>query len=341
MSEPISPKIRIIDIALQAGVSTATVDRVLNNRPGVRSKTQTKVNSAMKMLNMAISRPQVIPTVTSQMKIDSIIAGGAGFANDVLAKALVEAARNQGLELRTAYPQRMNPAALVDALQNCLDRGTSGIIVQALDHPMVRTVIEDAGAKDIPIVSLLTNLPGSQILAYVGLNNRAAGRAAGLLMGRLVRQAGNVALFVGGPLYRSHEEREIGYRTILREEFEHLTLLPVLQSPDDPQQNYEMATRLLNSDNDLRGILNIGGGNRGIEKALLESGRQDQIIYGCFNLTPLTKQGLISGVIDLVIHQDMERTAKLAVGAIVQHLTLRQVEIEPLPVEIIMRENIG
>ncbi|MDR1677904.1 MAG: LacI family DNA-binding transcriptional regulator, partial [Deltaproteobacteria bacterium] len=44
-------KVSIQDVAAAAGVSTATVDRVLNNRQGVHPKTTEKVKLAILKLN--------------------------------------------------------------------------------------------------------------------------------------------------------------------------------------------------------------------------------------------------------------------------------------------------
>lgn len=332
-------KTRILDIALQAGVSTATVDRVLNKRPGVRQKTIDKVHNAARMLNKATIRPTIIPTIAADITLDAVISADAGFANDMLAKHLLDTGRESGITLRMSYPQGMNPTALADALTDCIERGTSGIIVQTLDHPLVRTVIDRAHALGIPVVTILTNLPGANIISYVGLDNRAAGRSAALLMGRLITAPAELALFVGGHLYRSHEEREMGFVSLLRHEFPGLTLLPVVQSLDDPQVIYKKLMELLKAHPNLKGILNVGGGNRGIERALMESGLDRNIVYICFNLTPLTRQMLISGLLDVVIHQDMEIIARHAVSNIIDRLTSRPMTGARVSAEIVMREN--
>lgn len=333
-------KARIIDIALQAGVSTATVDRVLNERPGVRQKTIDRVVEAISWLDKATLRPEVIPSIAADFTIDAIIAGASGFANEILSKELVRAGRARGITLNSTYPKRMDPFALAKALRQCLKRQTSGIIVQGLDHPLVREAIEEIHSRNIPVVSILTSLPGSRTLGYVGLDNRAAGRTAGLLMGRLLNRTGEIAVFLGGSLYRSHEEREMGFRAVIREEFPDLTLLPPCQGKDDPERNYEMAAGLLAGRPNLAGIISLGGGNRGIEKAILESGCKDAITYVAFNLTPLTRQALLTGVIDAVVHQDMARAADMAIGQLTNHLTSRPVWFPHVPVEIIMRENV-
>lgn len=331
---------RIIDIALQAGVSTATVDRVLNGRPGVRQKTIDRVRDAVHALDMASARPTVIPSLATDATIDVLIAGSAGFANDGLSRELRRAASEHGISMRSAYPQRLDVPALVAELKSSIGRGSSGVVVQALEHPTVREAVDELAGLEIPVVYILTGLPDSRALGYVGLDNRAAGRTSGLLMGRLCRSPGEVAIFLGGHLYRSHEDREMGFRTILREEFPELNILEGLSGLDDPGKNYKMAKRLFETRNSLVGIYSIGGGNRGIEKALLESGRKSEITYIAYNLTPLTRQALISGVMDAVVHQDMARVADAAVGALVNHNVGKPVSIGRIPVEIIMRENI-
>ena len=339
MPHTAAAKPRIIDIALQAGLSTATVDRVLNGRPGVREKTIAKVHEAMADLGRAAAPPQVIPSLATDLTIDVVIAGHAGFANDILASELRSAASARGIEPRMEFPRRMNPAAQADALRQCLERGSDGVILQALEHPQVRELSRELGASGIPVIPILTSLPGPETIGYVGLDNRAAGRTAGLLMGRLARP-GEIAVFVGGHLYRSHEEREMGFRAVIREEFPGLTALQASVGQDDPALNHEMACALLEERPRLSGIFNLGGGNRGIEKALKESGRAPEITYVAFNLTPLTRQALLEGTMDAVVHQDFARAADTAIGALVDHTTGRQPAFAPVPVEIIMRENL-
>ncbi|MGI9475681.1 MAG: LacI family DNA-binding transcriptional regulator [Hyphomicrobiaceae bacterium] len=333
-------KARIIDIALQAGVSTATVDRVLNERPGASRKMKARVHEAMQWLDRSTVRPVVVPSVTADISIDVLIADKAGFANDVLTQELRRVAAQCGVNLKMTYPRRLDPFALADALHKCSKKKSRGIIVQSLDHPAVREAVKELCDAGVTVVSILTSLPGAQTLGYVGLDNRAAGRTAGLLMGRCCHGPGKIAVFWGGALYRCHEEREFGFRTVLRGEFPQLELLTVNQGQDDPTVNYQMAKALLESHADLCGIYNVGAGNRGIEKALIESGRKDDVCYIAFNLTPLTKQALLTGVMDAVIHQDMGKAAQTAVEAIIHNATSRPVTFPAIPIEIIMRENV-
>lgn len=333
-------KPRIIDIALQAGVSTATVDRVLNGRAGVSQKTVERVNDAIGQLGLSTSRPRIIPSVAAGMTIDVVISKFAGFANDLLAQGFRAFAEETGVTLNMIHPREMTPQGYVDVLEGCLTRKSSGVIVQPLDHQNVRDMVGKIGEAGIPVVTILTSLPGSQVLGYVGLDNRAAGRTGGLLMGRLSTAPGEVAVFTGGHLYRSHEEREIGFRTILRNEFPNLSVLEACVGMDEPRKNYELAVDVLANRPDLVGLFNVGGGNRGIEKALIESGRAAQLTYVAFNMTPLTRQALLQGTIDAVVHQDMAASAKTALSALINTATGRQAKFPSATLEIVMRENV-
>ena len=333
-------KPRVIDIALQAGVSTATVDRVLNDRPGVREKTIRKVLNAVERLGASTARPTVIPSVPAGLTIDVVLTQGAGFANDVLSSELKTYFERVGFSYRRTLSRRMVPDALCRALDNCLELGTDGVIVQPLDHPLVRDAITRLADAGVPVICILTDLPASDRLAYVGLDNRAAGRAAGLLTGRLCRDPGDLALFAGGGLYCSHEQREAGFRSVIRDSFQHLGVLTTFSSGDDPHRIYAMARNLLKDCDTLRGICCVGGGNRGIEKALLESGRQSQIVYCAFNLTPLTRNGLLNGTFDIIVHQDMGRAARVAVDSLVHHFDEKVPSPGTIPTELIMVENL-
>ena len=104
-------KARIIDIALQAGVSTATVDRVLNKRSGVRQITIDRVIETVKWLEKGPKRPTIIPTITSDLTLDVIIAGGAGFSNDVRSNGRLKSAASRfDWRYRNAWTRRRSPA---------------------------------------------------------------------------------------------------------------------------------------------------------------------------------------------------------------------------------------
>lgn len=333
-------KARIIDIALHAGVSTATVDRVLNARPGVREKTVRKVLEAAQWLSQSGGRPQVMAPELTGLTLDVMLGGQPGFAKDMLVGALRRTARALGVTLRMRHAQKAKVPELVSSLEEALAEGTNGVIMEPIEHPLIRDKVNELAARKIPVVSILTPLPEADVTFYAGMDNRAAGRTAGALMGHLSGRRGKAAIFMSDTLYRSHEERDSGVRTLLRQDFPEIAVLDVITMGDNPSAFYGRALDLLERHPDLTSICNLGAGNRGIEKALHEKGRAQDMAYVAFNLTPLTRNALLDGTVDAVVHQDMVRISDMAMRAIGNFHAGLPIEPERAPSEIIMRENV-
>ena len=68
------------------------------------------------------------------------------------------------------------------------------------------------------MVTFVTDVPFSRRLAYVGVDNRAAGATAAYLITRWEPgQAGGVLVTLSSSSFRGEEEREIGFRATMRE----------------------------------------------------------------------------------------------------------------------------
>ena len=78
-----------------------------------------------------------------------------------------------------------SPEALAASLREL--RGISGGIgIIALDHPVVREAIRETAAAGTPVLTMVSDIAQAPRLAYVGIDNRNAGRLAGHLLGRFV-----------------------------------------------------------------------------------------------------------------------------------------------------------
>ncbi|SOC03918.1 LacI family transcriptional regulator [Rhodobacter sp. JA431] len=340
MSDHDKQKPRISDIALLAGVGTATVDRVLNGRPGVRSATVEKVRAAERELAASGARPKLMQPAPAGLALRAFLGGPPGFANDNLGRCLRATARQKGVALRLDFVKRTDVVTLAEALLACLGDGAGGVIVQPVEHPLVRDAIGKLIAAGVPVVSVLTTLPGLTGLPYIGLDNRAAGRLAGQIMGNMMGKKGKIAYFFSEAIYRSHEEREAGLRSILREDFPAIEVVETLSTNDTPEECFRLATTLLKRFPALEGIVNFAAGNRGIERALSDAGRARDLCFVTFNLTALSRAALIEGRMAAVIHQDMQVIASRAVAAVIAQHRGTAPDLRPIPAELILRENI-
>ena len=331
-------RMTIADIARAAGVSTATVDRVLNERAGVHARTRRRVLTAAQGLGYLDAAPEGAGAAPAELAF--IIPGGTNTFFGVLSDALAEIAQRRGAEarIRVHRMEAFHPEALAAGLRD-LARHADGIALIALDHPAVRTAIREAAAAGVRVATLVSDIADVPRHAYVGIDNRAAGRLAGHLLGRFLRRPGPVALFAGSLSYRGHEERASGFRRILAEEFPDLTVIETAEMHDDVEQCHRVAAALLRSAPDLAGIYNIGAGNRGIVRALEEAGQARQVAFIGHELTEHTRRFLLAGAMDAVIDQDPRQEAELAVDALLRAIRGGPVQVALLRAQAIFREN--
>jgi LacI family transcriptional regulator len=206
----------------------------------------------------------------------------------------------------------------------------------------VREAIRDLDASGVPVLTMVSDIPNVPRIGYVGIDNRAAGRLAGHLLGRFVRPGGReVALFAGSLSYRGHEEREMGFRHILAEEYRALGVVELREVRDDSERAYKEAKTLLSTYKNLAGIYNIGAGNRGIARALEESGRAPDVVFVCHEVTEHTRRFLLSGTVDAVIDQNPRVEARDAVDWLISAARGRdEPSLPPIRIQAVFKENI-
>lgn len=327
----------LTDIARDSGVSTATVDRVLNNRAGVSGRTRTIVMETATRLGYFGQAEAAV----ERIRLDFVLPEGTNtFIANLKAQLERQCATQDGIDYYLHSVEGFNPLSLAQKLAS-LRSVTQGVGLVALDHPAVREelrALAEAGAK---VVTLASDILHVARTGYVGIDNRAAGRLGGYLLGRLLPSTpGKIALFAGSLSYRGHEEREMGFRHIISEEFRHLEIVQMREIRDDRRRAHEETLALLDRHPDLAGIYNIGGGSSGIGKALNDRGRGKSVVFIGHELTENSKPLLLSGTMDAVIDQNPRVEAREAIGLLASAIRGKPFEEHPPRLQVIFRENI-
>jgi LacI family transcriptional regulator len=336
---------RASDIARAAGVSTATVDRVLNRRAGVRSVTAERVMKAAAALDYLPESDLLERLRPKPMRLVFLLPAGTNRYLRMLGQYISSAEEPLApfnVSCRCQFVEAFKPEALADSLLRH-GRKADGIALMALEHPLVREAIGTLADRGVPVVTMISDLLHSRRAAYAGLDNRAAGRTAGFLLGRFLGQrAGKIALIAGSRSYRAHEEREMGFLHSREEMFPAVDVVGMREGHDDSDQNYRQTRSLLRQYADLVGIYNIGGASDGVGRALKEARREKNIVFVGHGLTPDTRALLVDGTMDAVITQDPQT---MVLNCVRIFTNLREGKpalagIEPLRISLIVRENL-
>ncbi len=326
----------VAEIAEMAGVGTATVDRVLNNRAHVRDTTRQRVLQA----KAAIETGYRSKTRVKPWRLKVILPSHTGAPTRYLATCLQEFGKLGNATVECISIKKTEPAVLARNLLACMNQGVDAVMFYALDHPRVKTAVEQLTKSGTPTLALLSGLHSPDTIGTISVDNRAAGRTAAYMMGRLTKGQGVVGIVTGGELYEVHQDREIGFRAAVRHGFPHIDEVITLMGHDNYHENQQVVSEALTNYPDLLGIYNVGSGNNGVAAALQESDADSRVVFVGHNLTGTTTRLLLDGTMDIVLHMNVRAIAEQAVHTMVAHLEQRECSNEPLPIEIVTRENL-
>jgi LacI family transcriptional regulator len=336
MTKP-AARVTLQDVAQAAGLSPATVDRVLNGRDGVRGRTRDIVIETARRLGYIADAPQG----AGQIALTFLLPAGTNTFIDSLHRQIAaQAATRPDLAVTVERTQGFNPQTLAARLMD-LRGQTQGIGLIAQDHPLVREAIRALAAQQIHVVTLASDIQNVPRLAYVGIDNRQAGRLAGQLMGRLLPpQPAKAALFAGSLAYRGHEEREMGFRHILRDEFPHIQILELREIMDDRQKALEETRALLHQHPDLAAIYNVGGGTSGIALELQARDLARRVVLIGHEATENNKRLLLDGTVDAVIDQNPRVEAREALNLLTAAARGQPYAYVPPRLQLVLKENL-
>ena len=333
MTHPFPVKV----VALQAGVSVATVDRVIKQRGGVHAGT---VRRVMQALDELARQSTQVGLSGRKFMLDVLMVAPRRFTDAVRAALEAELPSLQPAVLRSRFHLHETLAAegIVGLLDRIRKNGSHGVLLKAPDLPAVAEAVNRLAAAGIPVVTLVTDLPASARRSYVGMDNRAAGETAAYLLGQWLggRKKQQVLVTLSSNRFHGEEEREIGFRRALRERHRHLSIVEVSEGHGIDGATGALVREALATHPGIAAVYSIGGGNAAIVQAFAQAGRPCQVFIGHdldADNVALLKSGAIHAVLHHDLGQDMRRAcqeilrAQGALPALAHALPLSAIQI--------------
>ncbi|MEI8409295.1 MULTISPECIES: LacI family DNA-binding transcriptional regulator [unclassified Kribbella] len=295
---------RVRDIAVQAGLSETTVDRVLNGRAGVSARARRQVEQAMSELDRQVTQ---IRLGGRTLVIDLVMQAPSRFSGAVRTalEEVLPGLRPAVLRARFELSETASVADVIATLEEVRKRGSQGLILKAPDEPEVVEAVDALVAAGIPVVTLVTDLPGSRRLAYVGIDNRSAGATAAYFLTQwLGDEPGSVLVTLSRGSFRGEEEREMGFRSTLRKLSPGRAVVELTETDGLDTTIHGQALAALKADPTINAVYSIGGGNRAIVQAFADLERS----YRCFVAHDLDADNLAllrAGALSVVLHHDL------------------------------------
>ncbi|GGE17393.1 transcriptional regulator [Aureimonas endophytica] len=332
------------DVARHAGVSLATADRVVNRRAGVRAATIERVEAAIRDLRFERHAGAAALARRAGFRAVALLPRGTNPFIARLAEELSEAARIEGLrrlDLSVETVDGFDAARLAEAIRRA-GAEAEGLIAIGLDDPGVALAIDELAARGVPLVTLVSDVPGAARARYVGIDNRAAGRVAASLVGRFAPPGeGRVLVLIGSRDLRDHRDRLEGFRETLAGGFAHLRPLGIVEGQDDAGQSFAAVRQALAAAPEPPvAVYSAGAGVAGLAAALHEAGLRPVVV--AHELTDETRPLLESQALDALIVQDPGHEARSAVRVLMAALagTALSEDQERIRIEIILKDNL-
>lgn len=334
------------DLAIAAGVSLATVDRVLNGRPGVRSGTVKKVNETIEKIgfvrnlvaaNLARGKNYrflfLLPRTGDQFL--------AGLIARIAEANLALAAEMVHVDVRHIHES--DPHQIANVI-GALEAGQiDGVAIMAPESPQVRDAKTRLAERGIETVSFIAGQLTSAHDDFVGIDNHAAGATAGRLMGRFSHRAAGKILVIAETMYaRDSLERRLGFDAVINADFPFLTVLPSLETYGDPERIARIISGSFANHPDIIGVYILSSEARLPLESVTRMVTTDKPVVIAHERTTFTEAALLAGQVDALITQDPGHLVRSAIRVLRARVDGREViaSQEKIRIEILMKDNL-
>ena len=329
------------EIARQSGLSTATVDRAINNRAHVSPQTKARVAAAISELE---GQEGQLSARGRRLFFDFVIEAPSRFSREVrhAAEQVLPRIANAVCRSRFLVQEIMDEDDVVSALSRIDKRGSHGVCLKARDLPKIRAAVDRLIASGIPVVTLVTDLTTTKRIAYVGLDNQSAGRAAAYLIAKSIGEGvGTVLTSKSNSFFLGEEEREVAFRATLGRLCPKLCIVDANGGSGVHFETARIIQTVVEGLDQVRAVYSMGGGNKMILEVLKQNALRPDI-FVAHDLDNDNRTLIEQGNLSFVLHHDLRVDLQNVFHAFLHHhkLALEPLETPISHIQVITPENI-
>lgn len=334
----------IRDIAEAPGTSIGTVDRALHGRAGVSLRTKAQV---LRMAEQLGYKPNIAARslkLNRKVRIAAVLPREIAAFFDPLRGGIQTAADEAvGIQLTLDfidYPRL--GSGDVAALESAASKKYDGILFTLGRPRELIDVIRRIVAQGIPMLCVASDAPDTGRISSVSVDAYISGALAAELLSHKLQSPSRVATITGDLATFDHAEKLRGFAATLAMLAPHLTLLPVVESHESPEDAYRQTISLLRSKARPDAIYISTANSLPVLRALEELkllGRVQVIATDLFpELVPLIESGKILAI----LYQRPEAQGKTAFETLVAHLSdpEKPVKVHRFAPHIVLRSNL-
>ena len=343
-------KIRIKDIAVRAGVSVGTVDRVLHKRPNVSKTALEKVEKALDEMDyepnvyasaLAYNKDYtfacIIPQHTSEAYWEEIEEG---------VETATKRHRDFHVSLRMLYYERFNGESFLQATKECLGIRPDGVIVVPAKLELTREFTENLTDLQIPFILLDSYLPDLKPLAFFGQDSFQSGYFAARMMMLIASKEQEIMLMKqlkdGHIGSKQQNNRETGFRHYMRDHFPEIEITEVNLPLGGTREEFDdILEDFFTTHPHVHHCITFNSKAHLVGQFLLRTNRRNVQIMR-YDMVPKNAECVRQGSISFLIAQHAYMQGYACIETLFQAIVLKK-EVTPvnyMPIELLTKENI-
>ncbi len=334
------------DLAKAAGVSLATVDRVLNDRPNVGKASAKKVAEAIEQLGFVRNLAAVNLARNRTYKFRFVLPD----TGDEYLKELLHQVEETNKSLVADFVSLdvvqigvEDPHHVANYLASLDLDSVDGVAIMAPESPQVRDAMTRLRERGIKLVQFLSGQEKLEDVDFVGVDNFAAGATAGRIVGRFhPNQNGQVLIIAETMQAQDSIERRIGFDKIINERFEGLSCLPSLETHADPARAKRIIECSFQFNHNIVAVYVLSSEARIPLTAVAACADLTKLTVVVHERTPFTEEAIRAERIDAIIGQNPGHAVRSAVRIMRARTEFREpvAAQEKIRIEVLFKENL-
>lgn len=340
-------KITIKDIALKAGVSIGTVDRVLHNRPGLKEETKNKI---LDLLKESDYQPNLIARALISKKeyTIAVLIPKKSTENGFWEKPLegIIRAENEiksfNFRVKLFLFDQHDEEDYVQQIRKIINSNPQGVVIAPFFVDETKYFASKLNEAGIPYVFINSDMKTEKRIRYIGQDSYTAGYLGAKLLQYGLKKKGTVLIInntKNTENFNHFYERNNGFTSYFNE---HNMQQDFLLLKKNIFNDFESTIQQIFLEHtDIVGIYVSSSKSYLTARYLEKINRKDILLIG-YDVVDENAKYLESGYIDFIISQRPEEQGYLSITELFNYIAKggREAEDVLMPIDILTRENL-
>ncbi|MBQ4110133.1 MAG: LacI family DNA-binding transcriptional regulator [Clostridia bacterium] len=313
--------VTIKQIAEICGVSRGTVDRVLHGRGRVNPETEKLIKKTAEEMGYSPNTlAKALSAKNNPLNFYVVIPSwGNPYFDDmyaVISKAQLEL-EDFGINITVKTTRGMELENQIKILDEA-KTDASGIIIMPAKSEEIKEKINELCEKNIPVITLNTDIADSKRLCFVGADYISGGETACGITGLLKGGKANVGVITDYIESEAHSGRISGFEKISGEKYQNITIVDVKECGNEDTKAYYVTKELLMNHPETDTLLIDAGGIYGCIRAVRDYEEKIDVI--CFDVPRKNAELFKSGDIKAAVCQNPSGQAYIAINILFNYV---------------------